>query len=206
MRRLVVAAFAGALFLAGCGGNDDEPSQATVGPDTTTAGQADAATSVLGGADATAGVDPTAAAGEVAETVDAAAVLVGEPFDAATDQVLSDGICMAAIPATWGISGAGSATTVSGASLRLFGGVLGSDEAWTSARERFVARQAGSGAEIGSVGDTVVLAELGEGRGYAVRVRLEGRYCDVTMQAREELGDADRAAFGRVVAGLKPAE
>jgi hypothetical protein len=174
---MCAAAVALAVALAACGGGGDpEP---TVVPTETLA--------------------PT-------PTVDPNGPATPLPLTDANSQIVSDGVCAAAIPSGWVDDGTGRGSTPSGARYTLFGGRAASDVDWQRAVE-LVRDQATNraGAEIEET-PTSILVTYAEHRGFEYRVRFGVIYCDIAVSSTSRsIPATERAYWDAVMQSLAPA-
>ena len=118
---------------------------------------------------------------------------------------ISDGVCVARIPANWTDDGTGNGRTAAGHRFRLFGGRLADDAAWEQAVRLFVEQAQRRADATVTNGDGFVRVDDADG-GFAHRVRLGDRYCDFRLVAAGRLIAADeRAAAEAVLTTLAPA-
>lgn len=95
----------------------------------------------------------------------------------------TDGLCQVTIPDNWVDDGTGRGITAQGSRWSLFGGSIDSDAAWNSARDLLKGQFSGrDGVEL-TEDDTRVTIVLPNGRGYVVRERFEGLYCELAIMS-----------------------
>jgi hypothetical protein len=166
------------LVLAACGGSDD--------PDPT----------------------PTAAvSGNVTATSTAAGITI-EPGERPSGSIsgltqrLSLNGCRVTIPLDWVSEGDGTGSTRSGAHFTLYGGPIGSDQAWENAVLLVANQVTRRGVDSLTRGDDWVMAVLSGDRGFTFRARYEDRYCDFSVSGIRAIPESERNAWGGIIGSL----
>jgi len=118
----------------------------------------------------------------------------------------TDGLCQVTIPDTWVDDGTGRGVTAQGDQWSVFGNMIGSDEAWNSARDLLKSQMSGrEGATIEET-DTSITVTLASGRGYVDRVRFKDRYCEFSVMSNRDEPDTVTTTWFAVADTLAPYE
>jgi hypothetical protein len=186
--------------LAACTGDDDESGDQTPTLTTapTTAPTATAASITL----------PTKAPAAPAASPAAAASPTKRPtFAVGADmQVISDGVCTAAVPEDWFDDGTGRGTTSTNARYVLFGGRVSTDDAWVAGVQLLEDQAKKTADAVVTKTDDSIRIDLPGNRGFEYRARFGNRYCDISVTASSEIPESERAAWDTLVASLSPVE
>jgi hypothetical protein len=168
------------IVLSACGGDDgDDPTPAPVGTATVTAG------------------DPPTPAPTNAPPG-------APPPTTRSGTFVGDGVCQARVPTGWVQTASGSGTTPAGNRFAVFGNLLGSEAAWTTAVDLFRSQMEGAGASV-EEGDGWIGATYPDGGGFAHRAHFADRWCEVRLTApAAALSESEAAAWEGIVASLGP--
>lgn len=148
--------------------------------------------------------EPTATA--VPGTSVAVDTAVTEGTLASVGSSATDGVCQVTIPDTWVDDGTGRGVTAQGDNWLVFGNMIGSDEAWNSARDLLKSQMSGrAGAEIKETDDSITVT-LANGRGYVDRVRFKDRYCEFSVMSTRDQPDTVTTTWHSVADTLAPYE
>jgi len=178
-RTLPIVVLALVLVLAGCGGDDADPTPTT--------------------APTPAGTPPTPAG--------PATAVVAPTRAAATrnGQLVGDGVCQTRVPLTWSEDAPGTGTTAGGHRFTIFGNALTAEGAWETAITLLKDQSARQPDAQVMEGEAYVRITYADSRGFAYRARFGDLYCDVRVNARgSPISETERATWDAIIESLEP--